>query len=140
MSSALSKVSLGTIAIVSIVLWSPVSESQTPQSPNKASVCTTEAIRFMAGQKITQQMTIKNDGGWCWMDGWAMPSTGMYLSARDLTVTQQPRHGQVTVSDLDNHRIRTAYQPEPDFSGKDSFVIQYAVMNSEKTVQITISK
>lgn len=107
---------------------------------NKASDCQVAPIRFIPGQKVSGPMTLKNDGGWCWSDGYASQGSNLYLSAGDVVVRDPPKHGRVTVGDLANHRIRTAYQPENGFAGQDSFTLHYRVIDTDRTYQVTVTR
>jgi hypothetical protein len=85
-------------------------------------------------------MTVKNDGGWCWADGHASYASGrLYLSARDLVITDPPKHGHAVVGDVANHGLRIAYRPEPGFFGQDSYTVHYNILDVESTVSVTVS-
>jgi hypothetical protein len=118
------------------------SEAQTPQWGPKSADCSFNPTRqpFIPGQKLTQQMTVKNDGGSCWSDGYAQSGPSLFLTARDISVTEQPKHGQVTIGDVENHRIRVAYKPAAGYAGPDTFTIHYGVINTDKSLQVVVSK
>jgi hypothetical protein len=130
-----------TIAAVVVVVSSTgASLPQTIDKLAKSGECTYRGGSFMNGQKAVAQMSIRNDGGWCWSDGYAMPQTGFYLSASDLKVTTPPKHGEVAIGDMPSHHLRIAYRPAAGFSGEDSYTVHYNITEAEKTITVTVSK
>lgn len=114
--------------------------AQSADSLNKARDCQVQTSRFFSANNATWTFAMANDGGWCWSQGYASPSSGRYLAASDLSVAEQPKHGRVTISDAKNHRIRVAYQSAAGFTGHDQFVVHYDIMNSNVTNVVTVAK
>lgn len=132
---------VGTLAVIVVESWPTMStgETESVDKLTKASECTFHGSQASPGQHVTNQMAVKNDGGWCWSSEAAWRGNGTYYSADDLVITVPPKHGNVVVGDMANHRIRVAYRPEPGFSGQDSYTFHFKVLEIEHTVIVTVS-
>jgi hypothetical protein len=131
-----------TIAVIALISWGATSARPTVQAGPvdklvRATACAVYAYHVMEGSNAT--MAVENDGGWCWIDTYER-SYWRTLSTHYVAVTNPPKHGHVLVRDIANQQVRIAYQPEPGFTGQDSFIIHYDTDDSERTFVIAVSK
>jgi hypothetical protein len=132
-----------TFILTTLVSWAAVSGArQTPQGEpvgqlTMATACTASAYHVAPGDSAT--MTVINDGGWCWADS-SERDYWRSFSASYVTVTNPPKHGHVLVGDLANQNVRVAYQPEPGFTGQDSFNVHYRGNEHDLTFLVSVSR
>jgi hypothetical protein len=131
-----------TVTLMALIAWGATSARPTAQAGSvkqfvQATTCATSAYHVVAGENAT--MTVKNDGGWCWVDTYER-SYWHALTAHGVAVTNPPKHGHVLVHDIANQEVRSAYQPEPGFAGQDSFIIHYDTDEPKKTFLVAVSE
>jgi len=135
------KVTAATFILTTLVSWAAMSARQTPQGESvgqltRATACAASAYHVAPGDRAT--ISVTNDGGWCWAD----INEGSYwgrFAASYVTVTDPPKHGHVMVGDLANKNVRVAYQPEPGFTGRDSFNVRYRGNAYDLTYSVSVS-
>jgi len=106
--------------------------TQAPQTPPElptAKLCSFQSSGFAyAGGPSPRPDTISmnNDGGWC---GHLNVSThGSLVFGEQMHLVQPPRHGQVSITVLQNG-TQILYRPSPNFAGSDSFSVRDDMFN-----------
>ena len=80
-------------------------------------------------------MTMKNDGGWC--GHLARTVFGSIVIGVKTHVTNQPAHGQVSITVLGNG-TNVYYKPDPGYVGPDSFAVLNEMYNIERLYNVVI--
>jgi hypothetical protein len=113
------------------------------QSPSvmdlpRAKGCSEHSNFATAGRMLgTTDITMSNDGGWCWMDLSATQGSLQYLPT--YRVSKAPVHGQVVMGAV-GMKARIAFKPEAGFAGSDTYTLMNTLNNSERVVTITITR
>ena len=103
----------------------------------RATACVASAYHVAPGDNAT--ITVKNDGGWCWVDSNERSYWHTFL-ANSVVVTKLPTHGHVLVGDLADRNVRVAYRPEAGFAGQDSFIVHSRANERDLTYSVTVSR
>jgi hypothetical protein len=104
----------------------------------RAKTCARRSTIAQAGHDVgTTVIRMTNDGGWCWLDLFAVYASMQYVPT--FRVARAPAHGELLMGTVEK-RARVAYRPSRDFEGEDSYVLMGTLTNAERVVTITISR
>jgi hypothetical protein len=134
---------LATFLLSVLVSWPILSVGQTAPDVNgltRAGVCVVHGARNIGGATGSSPMTVKNDGGWCWNNLPHNYNRSTWIAAHDTVVITPPQHGRVVVGDVDNHRVRVAYQPAPGFTGTDTFTTGFNIVDTRVVWEVTVTQ
>jgi hypothetical protein len=104
----------------------------------RAKICARRSTIAVAGHDVgTTVIRMTNDGGWCWLDLFAVYASMQYVPT--FRVAQAPAHGELLMGAVEK-RARVAYRPSKDFVGEDTYVLIGSLTNAERVVTITITR
>jgi hypothetical protein len=113
------------------------------QSPSvtelpRAKGCSEKSDFATAGRSIgTTDITMTNDGGWCWMDLSATQGSLQYLPTYQ--VDKAPAHGQIVMGAV-GMKARIAFKPEAGFVGTDTYTLTNTMSHTERVVTVTVNR
>jgi hypothetical protein len=103
----------------------------------RSRVCSFTAVRNIAGEvtRRPSQVTMNNDGGWCWQLMYT--NTGARVAGVPMHLTEQPSHGEVKLKIFEK-ATRIAYKPKADFIGTDEFSVMNELYNIDQPYIVTV--
>ena len=125
-------------ALTAILANAAFAQSVSVTDLPRAKGCSEKSNFATAGRtQGTTDMTMTNDGGWCWMDLSATQGSLQYLPTYQ--VDKAPAHGQVVMGAV-GMKARIAFKPEAGFVGTDTYTLMNTLNHSEREVTITVAR